>query len=153
MASLGYNPVQSVALNQGAIFDTMIACPYGFVLHENQTPYFILRGATDYPCQRFARYKVTAISNIAIPTGGTVTPIAVALTVMGAVRADSRAIVTPAAVDEYFNVTCSDFIDVPKGCCFLVGIANVAASDDPTYVAAPTINMQNLNITVDRIAV
>ncbi len=153
MASYGYNPVQSVALNQGAIFDTMIGCPNGFVLHENQTPYFILRGTTDCPCKRFARYKVTAISNIALPTGATVVPIAVALTVMGAVRPDSRAITTPAAVDEYNNVTCSDFIDVPRGCCFIVGIANVAASEETGYVAAPTINMQNLNITVDRVRV
>lgn len=151
MPSFGYNPVQSVALNTGAIFDTMIPCGKGLILHENQTPYLILKGNTDYRCQRFARYKVSAISNIALPTGGTVVPIAVALTVMGAARPDSRAIVTPADVEEYFNVTCSDFIDVPRGCCFFVGIANVAASDEAGYVAAPTINMQNLNITVDKV--
>lgn len=152
MPSYGYVPVQSVALNTGAIFDTMIPCTKGLVLHENQTPFVILRGITDCPCKRVARYKVSAISNIALPTGATVVPIAVALTVMGVARPDSVAIATPAAVGDYFNVTCSDIIDVPRGCCFFVGIANVAASDAEGYTPAPIINMQNLNITVEKVS-
>lgn len=152
MASFGWNPVQSVPLNTGAVFDTLIPCNRGLVLHENQTPYVILRGAPNCNCQRVARYKVTAISNIALPEGATpVVPIAVALTVMGAARPDSRAIATPAAAGDYTNVTCSDFIDVPRGCCFIVGIANVSASDEAGYTPADTINMQNLNITVDKV--
>lgn len=151
MPSYGFNPVQSVLLNTGAIFDTIIPCNRGLVLHENQTPFVILRGIPSCPCRRTAKYKVTAISNIAIPEGGTVTPIATALTVMGIARPDSRAVVTPAAAGDYFNVTCSDIIDVPRGCCFFVGIANVAASDDAGYTPAPIIDMQNLNITVEEV--
>lgn len=151
MPSYGYNPVQSVPLNQGAIFNTINGCNRGLVLHENGSGMIILRGAVDRPCQRIARYKVTAISNIALPEGATVVPIAVALGVNGETRQDSRAIFTPAAVGDYGNVTCSDFIDVPRGCCLFLSIKNVAASSDPAYVPASVIDMQNLNITVDKV--
>ena len=151
MPAYGYNPVQGVALNQGATFNTVIGCNKGLVLHEDGSGIIIMRGIVDCPCQGFARYKVTAISNIALPDGATVVPIAVALSVNGETRPTSRAIVTPAAVGDYFNVTCSDFIDVPKGCCFSLSIRNVPASEDPTYTPAPLINTQNLNITVDKV--
>ena len=151
MPSYGYVPVQLVPLNTGAIFDTIVPCTKGLVLHENQTPFVILRGVPNCPCQRVARYKVTAISNIALPEGATVVPIAVGLTVMSAVRPDSIAISTPTAVGDFNNVTCSDIIDVPRGCCLFVGIANVPASSDAGYTPADTIDMRNLNITVEKL--
>ena len=42
--------------------------------------------------------------NIAIPTGGAVSPISIALSVSGEPLASATAIVTPAAVEDYFNV-------------------------------------------------
>ena len=151
MPSYGFNPVQGVPLNQGAIFDTVNGCRRGLVIHEDQTATIILRGAGGCPCQSSVKYKITAISNIALPEGATVTPIAVALVSNGEVRPASRAISTPAAALEYDNVTVSDIIEVPRGCCFMVSVRNVAASEEATYTPAPVINMQNLNITVDQI--
>jgi molybdopterin-binding protein len=35
-------------------------------------------------------------------------------------------IVTPAAVENFFNVNSSIFIDVPKGCCVTVSVTNTS---------------------------
>lgn len=149
MAEYLENSVQNVALNQPAIFTASIPCPKGNVIHEDGTGIFILRGNTS---NCFARYKVTYGGNIALPEGGTPGQIAVALTVNGEVRPTSRAIVTPAAVDEYFSVSRSAEITVPRGCCFTVSLRHVQATDDPTVTPAPVITLQNASLTVTRTA-
>lgn len=143
------NAVQSVALNAPIIFSASIPCTRGCVYHEDETGVFILRGNTN---QCFATYQITFNGNIAIPEGGTVTPIAIAITVNGEPRLTSRAIITPAAVEEYGNVTSTAIIKVPRGCCFSVSVESVAASEDPTVTPAPIIDVQNANLTIARIA-
>ena len=89
--------------------------------------------------------------NIGVPTDGTVGAIAIALAIGGEPIQTSKAIVTPAAVDEYFNVTSTAIITVPKGCCMNVTVENV--SEGATAADAPTaINVQNANLTIARIA-
>lgn len=149
MAEYLANAVQNISLNQPAIFTASIPCTRGYVYHEDETGIFILRGITN---NCFARYQVTFNGNIAIPTGGEVTPIAVALTVNGEPRQTSRAIFVPAAVDVYGNVTSTAIITVPKGCCFTLSVRYVAADDDPATVPTPVIEMQNANLVVSRIA-
>lgn len=149
MAEYLYNEVQSVLLNQAAVFNNSIPCTRGNVFHENGTGVFTLRGRT---CNAFARYQVDFNGNIAVPTGGTVGPIAVALAVNGEVRPTSRAIVTPAAVEEWFNVTSTAIVDVPAGCCSSLSLRAVAASNDPTVTPAPVIELQNANMRITRIA-
>lgn len=143
------NAVQEVSLNAPVIFSASIPCTRGCVYHEDETGIFILRGITN---QCFAQYQVTFNGNIAIPEGGTVTPIAVAITVNGEPRLTSRAIFTPAAVDEYGNVTSTAIIKVPKGCCFSLSVDAVPATSDPAVTPAPAINVQNANLTITRIA-
>lgn len=143
------NAVQEVANNSPTIFSASIPCTRGYIYHEDETGIFILRGITN---QCFATYQVTFNGNIAIPEGGTVTPIAVALTVNGEPRLTSRAIFTPAAVAEYGNVTSTAIIKVPRGCCFSLSVDAVPATTDPTVTPAPVINVQNANLTVSRIA-
>lgn len=148
-----YNPVQEVALNAPLLFDTSIPCSKGYVYHEGNTGNFILKGAVNGNCcNQFAQYQVTFNGNIAIPTGGTVAPIAVAIAVNGEPRLTSRAIFTPAAVEEYGNVTSTAIIKVPRGCCFSLSLDTVPASTDPTVTPAPAIEVQNANLTVTRIA-
>ena len=149
MAEYLANVVQSISLNQPAIFTASIPCPRGFVYHEDETGIFILRGVTN---NCFARYQVTFNGNIAIPTGGVVTPIAVALTVNGEPRQTSRAIFVPAAVDTYGNVTSTAIITVPKGCCFTLSVRYVAADEDPATTPTPVIEMQNANLVINRVA-
>lgn len=149
MAEYLANAVQSIALNQPAIFTASIPCPRGCVYHEDETGIFILRGVTQ---NCFARYQVTFNGNIAIPTGGAVTPIAVALAVNGEPRQTSRAIFVPAAVETYGNVTSTAIITVPKGCCFTLSVRYVAADEDPATTPTPVIEMQNANLVINRIA-
>lgn len=149
MAEYLANAVQNISLNQPAIFTASIPCNRGYVYHEDETGIFILRGITP---NCFARYQVTFNGNIAIPTGGAVTPIAVALTVNGEPRQTSRAIFVPAAVDTYGNVTSTAIITVPRGCCFTLSVRYVAADEDPATTPTPVIEMQNANLVVNRVA-
>lgn len=149
MAEFLANAVQSISLNQPAIFTASIPCNRGYVYHEDETGNFILRGCTP---NCFARYQVTFNGNIAIPTGGAVTPIAVALAVNGEPRLTSRAIFVPAAVDTYGNVTSTAIITVPKGCCFNLSVRYVAADEDPATTPTPVIEMQNANLVITRVA-
>lgn len=144
------NIMQEVALNAPVTLNASIPCTRGWAYHEGGTGLFILRGCTTNQC--FATYQVTFNGNIAIPEGGTVTPIAVAITVNGEPRLTSRAIYTPAAVEEYGNVTSTAIIKVPKGCCFSVSVDAVPATTDPTVTPAPIIEVQNANLVIDRIA-
>lgn len=147
MAEYLANAVQEVALNDPIIFTASIPCTKGYIYHEDETGIFILRGITN---NCFARYQVTFNGNIAIPTGGTVSPIAVAIAVNGEPRQTSRAIITPAAVDEYGNVTSTALITVPKGCCFSMSVRYVTA--DPTVDVSTSINVQNSNLVINRVA-
>ena len=146
------NAIQAVNLNAPVIFTASIPCTKGYVYHEDETGIFILRGIVANQCARFAQYQVTFNGNIAIPTGGEVAPIALAITVNGEARPTSRAIFTPAAVDQYGNVTCTAIIKVPRGCCFSVSVESVPASADPAVTPAPIINVQNANLVASRIA-
>ena len=144
------NPIQEVALNAPILFSASIPCNRGWVYHEDETGIFILRGITNNQC--FATYQVTFNGNIAIPEGGTATPIAIAITINGEPRVTSRAIYSPAAVDEYGNVTSTAIIKVPRGCCFSLAVEHIPATTDPTVTPAPVINVQNANLTISRIA-
>ncbi len=149
MAEYLANAVQEVDLNSPVLFTASIPCQKGYVFHEDETGIFILRGITN---NCFARYQVTFNGNIAIPTGGAVTPIAVAIAVNGEARPTSRAIFTPAAVDEYGNVTSTAIITVPKGCCFSLSVRYVSGVTDGTTTPTPTINVLNANLDINRIA-
>lgn len=150
MAEYLANAVQNVSLDNPVLFTASIPCNKGYVYHEDETGVFILRGCTS---NCFARYQVTFNGNIAIPEGGAVTPIAVAITVNGEPRLTSRAIFVPATVDTYGNVTSTALITVPKGCCFSIGVRYVdATTDDPATTPTPTISVQNANLVIDRVA-
>ena len=152
MAEYAYNPVQTVQPNQAVLLDTVIPCNKGFVYHRDQSGILTLKGAVNNPCACFARYQVTFNGNIAVPTGTTVGPISVSLAISGEPIATSRAIVTPAAEEQYFNVTSTAIITVPKGCCFNVSVENTSESATPATTPAPAVNVQNANLTVTRIA-
>lgn len=156
MAEFTQNAVQTVNPNQPVTLVTSIGCPKGYVYHRNGSGIVTLRGITN---NCFARYQVTFNGNIAIPDGGTVGPISVALAIDGEPVLTSRAIVTPAAAadnpptqNNFFNVTSTALITIPKGCCFNVSVENTSESATPATTPAPAILVQNANLTVTRIA-
>lgn len=145
--------VESVALNSAIPFIDSIRCNKGYVFHQNGTGILVLRGIVNNPSACFARYELEFTGNIAIPTGGAVTPIATAIVVSGEQRIGSRSIFTPAAVDEYGNVTSRATVDVPRGCCFTVSVEYVSGTvDDPATVPTPLINVIDGSLSVDRVA-
>lgn len=118
----------------------------GLVRHRDGTGNFLLSGWSPRRggcrCRKkAAQYLVDFGANISIPEGGTVGAISVAITVDGATVPASTMIVTPAAVDEYFNVSRAINVDIWNGCCETVSVRNT--SDQP-------IQVQNANIIFSR---
>lgn len=144
MAEYTSNAVQTVAVGQNVLFtDTAVPCNKGYILHREGSGILTLRGIVNNSCGCFARYKVFFGGNIAIPTGGSADPISVALAIDGEVIPTSSAIVTPAATGDYWNISESLYVTVPRGCCYTIAVENT--SDQP-------INVQNANIIVERTA-
>lgn len=134
------NAVQTVLTNQNVLFTDTVVCGNNSIVHRNGSGLVTLRGTTN---QCRARYRVSFGANIAIPTGGTVEAISLALTIEGEPISSTTMIVTPAAVENYFNVYSSIFIDIPQGCCSSVGVRNTSTQD---------ILVQNANLIVERVA-
>lgn len=150
MAEYLANALQNVSLNNPILFTASIPCNKGYIYHEDETGIFILRGITN---NCFARYQVTYNGNIAIPEDGELTPIAVAIALNGESRPTSEAIFTPQDVDEFGNVTSTAIVTVPKGCCFSLSVRYVDATINDTAVdPTPTIEVQNSNLVINRIA-
>ena len=152
MAEFTFNDSQLVEPNQNVLLNDSIPCPHGYVIHRNESGIVTLRGIVNNPCANFARYQVTYNGNIAIPEGGTAGAIAIALAIDGEPLQTSKAIVTPAAAQEFFNVTSTAIITVPRGCCFTISIENVSVSATPATVPAPEIEVANSNLVISRIA-
>lgn len=132
--------LQEVAENQNVLFTDTVICGGPSIVHRGGSGLVTLRGLTN---QCRAQYKVTFGGNIAIPTGGTVEEISLALTIDGEPLGSATMIETPAAVEEFSNVFGAAYIAVPRGCCLTVGVRNTSAQ---------AINVQNANLIVERIA-
>ena len=143
MAEYVYNPIQEVEVGQNVLLTNSIPCNKGYVVHRDGAGILTLRGIVNNPSSCFARYQITFNGNIAIPDGGTVEEISLALALDGEALQTSRARVTPAAIGDYFNVTSTAIITVPKGCCYTIAVENTSAQ---------SVNVQNANVVVSRIA-
>ena len=134
------NALQTVEANQNVLFTETAVCGNNSIVHREGSGLVTLRGITN---QCRARFKVFFSGNIAVPTGGTAEAISLAIAVDGEPVATTTMIVTPAAVEEFFNVSSAVFLNVPAGCCSQVGVRNT--SDQ-------AINVQNANLIVERVA-
>lgn len=132
--------VQSVAPNANVVFTEEPVSGKGCIVHREGSGLITLRGMTN---QCRALFRVTFGGNIAIPTGGTVGEISIAITIDGEPVPSATATVTPAAVANFFNVFSSVFIEVPKGCCVTVAVRNINTQ---------AIEVENANIIVERAA-
>ena len=134
------NAVQTVLTNQNVLFTDNVVCGGSSIAHRTGSGLVTLRGITN---QCRARFRVSFGANIAIPTGGTVGPISLALSLEGEPIGPTTMIVTPAAVENFFNVSTDIFVDVPRGCCMTIGVKNI--TDESILV-------QNANLIVERVA-
>lgn len=144
MAEYTSNALQTVGLGQNVLFtESPIPCNRGYVIHREGSGILTLRGIVNNCNGCFARYKVSFGANIAIPEGGTVDEISLALAIDGEPIPTSSMIVTPAAAEDFWNVYASVFVTVPRGCCYTVAVENTSTQ---------TIDVQNANIIVERTA-
>ena len=142
--------VENVALNTAIPFLDSIPCPNGNVMHESGSGIFVLRGNTN---NCFARYVVEFTGNVAIPTGGAITPIATAIVVSGEQKVGSKSIYTPTVVDAYGNVTRRAVVTVPRGCCFALSVEYInGAVNDPAATPTPLINVVDGSLSITRTA-
>lgn len=142
MSEYSFVQLQAVDVDENVLFNNgNRACRKGFIQHRDDSGIFFVKGANN-GCK--AIYAVTFTGNIAIATGGTVEPISVAITINGEALGNATAIVTPAAIGDFFNVSITTFVDVPCGCCVTVSVENTS---DTT-----AIDVTNANIIFERIA-
>lgn len=141
MAEYTANALQTVPVGQNVLFtDEPVPCNRGYVIHRDGAGILTLRGITN---QCRARYRVSFGGNIAVPTGQTPGAISMAIAINGEPVPATTMTVVPAAVENFFNVFSSVFIDVPRGCCFNVAVENINAIP---------INVINANLIVERVA-
>lgn len=133
------NAIQLVEQGQNILFtETAVKSCKPCVKHREGAGVVTLRGLTN---QCNARFLVNFSGNIAIPTGGAVGEISLAIAIEGEPLQSTRMRVTPAAVDQYFNVSSQAYVDVPRGCCASVAVENTSGQ---------AINVQNANLIVTR---
>ena len=142
MAEYSNVPVQTVTTGNNVLFTNgNRACRKGYVVHRNDSGVITLRGITN---QCRATYRVQFTGNVAIAAGETVAPNASARARNGEALGNATAIVTPAAVGNFFNVSVSTFVDVPRGCCLTLSVKNITAHT--------SIDVESANIVIDRTA-
>ena len=148
MAEYGANALQTVNPGESVVFTASpIPCNRGLIMHRDETGDFLLKGYVPGSCrcscrnQNTANYEASFAANIAIPEGGTVGPISVAIAVNGTTVPYSTMIATPAAAEEFWNVARRVTVPIWKGCCQTVSVRNT--SSQPILV-------ENANIVFSR---
>lgn len=140
MAEFTANALQTVEENQNVLFTETPICPTKGIVHRYGSGIVRVSGNSS---QGRARYLVSFSGNIQIPTGGTVGEISVAIAIDGEALASTEMIVTPAAVENFFNVSAQAYIDVTCGCCSTISVQNTSGQ---------AIEVQNANLIVVRVA-
>lgn len=140
MAEFTSTTIQTVAAEQNLPLTETAVKGTNCIVHREGAGNVTLRGLTN---QCKAVFRVSFGGNIAIPTGGTVGAISVALAVGGEALNSATAIVTPAAVDQYSNVFTAVFVEVPRGCCVTVALKNTSTQ---------AIEIANANLVIERTA-
>ena len=159
-AEYSANAAQDILSNGSVIFtNSPVQDTQGLIFHRDESGIFRLAspskivgncgGSWNWLCGKCncckvmpeALYEVEFHGNIAIPTGGTVGEISMAIAIDSVVDPSSTMIVTPAAVGEFANVGAAIIVAVPAICgCESISVVNT--SDQ-------TITAQNSNLLIE----
>ena len=126
--------IQTVAQGEDVAFTETPVCATKCIVHRQGSGIVKLRGLTN---QCRARFLVSYSGNIQIPTGGTVEAISLAIAIDGEPLQSTRMIVTPAAVENFFNVSAQAYVDVPRGCCVTEYVYAVNRSSEQQFNCSP----------------
>lgn len=146
MAQLSNNGPITLDAGQSLTFTNVFITPseLGIMLPNGDNNGLYLRGV---PTRRFFRcvkdffseFYSSFSANVSIPTGGTVESVSVAISVDGNPIPTSTMIATPAAVEEFSNISTQVFVPIPIYSTGLVTITNTSTQ---------AITLQNSNLTV-----
>lgn len=140
MAEFTNASIVTIAAGQNVPFTETAINSKPCIVHREGAGIVTLRGLTD---QCKARFRVGFGANIAVPTGGTVEAISTSIAINGEPLNSATATVTPASVENYFNIFVSAIVEVPRGCCLTVAAENTSTQ---------AVSFANANFTVDRIS-
>lgn len=131
-------PVQEVLVGQNVLFNQRAV--HGGCAERHRG------GSGQITLLKPGRYLVTFSGNVAVPTSETVGEVALGISAGGEVIPGTIMRATPAAVDEYFNVSAQTYVDVYSTCghpcCETVSVQNAGAIP---------VNVQDANLTAVRV--
>lgn len=142
---------QTVQPNETITYSIVnVPCYRGLVMHDPSSGNFLLKGALQNGgysqrccCKKNTRdslYLVSVGANIAVPEGQTVGEISIAIAVDGGTLSNTTMRATPAAVEEFANVSRTTNVSIFSGCCQTVTVKNT--STIPILVSEPNIVFQ-----------
>lgn len=140
------NAIQNIGVNQNISFTDTVVKGNKWISHRIGSGLITLKGlrTCNCDCQSKARYLVTFSGNIAVPTGGTIPDeISLAISIDGEPVQATRMRFGAGAVDYYYNVSSSTYIEAPNNCCVKVSVENTSTQ---------AINVQNANLIAVRVA-
>ena len=133
VAAQTVNPGESIVFTENPV-----PCNLGLILHRDDSGAFLAKGISAVNqilgrgcgcgCgnSKVVNYNVAFGANVAVPTGETVGPITVAIAVDGNTIAGTEMEVTPAAVEEFSNISRESSIPIWKGCCQTISVRNTS---------------------------
>lgn len=139
-------PIQNVGVSQNILFTDTVVKGNKWISHRTGSGLITLKGnkGCDCGCQPKARYFVTFSGNIAVPATGTIpSEISIAISIDGEPAQATRMRFGAGAVDYYYNVSASTYIEAPSGCCVKIAVENTSTQ---------AINVQNANLIAVRVA-
>ena len=150
-AEYSASPVQTIAAGASAIFsEAPVPCARGMIYHRDESGLFRLASPSLMRCaprrcccqgMPVAIYSASFGGNIAIPTGGTLGEISLAIAIDGEIDPSSTMLYTPAAVETPGNVSTHILVAVPWICrCASVSVRNTSAQP---------ITLENANIVFE----
>ena len=145
------NNLQNIPAGGSLIFtETPVPCNRGLVYHRDESGLFRLASPSTMGCNTrrcccgsmpTANYEVTFHANIAIPTGGTVEAISLAIAIDGEIDPSSTMTFTPSAVETFGNIGADIIVSVPAICrCSTIAVRNISTQ---------AVEAVNANLTVD----
>lgn len=142
------NSLQTINANGVVIFENEPVPGNGLIFHRDESGIFrlgnryFMQNRCLY-CRRSAFYRVSFGANIQVPTGGTAEEIGVSIFVDGEEDPSSRMLYTPAAVENFGNISTSIVVEVPWMCsCSSVSVRSVSSQ---------AIQAQNVNLIIEEL--
>ena len=135
---------QTVEDNQNVLFNNVVPCVRGLILHDDGSGIFTIKPQVTNPCARYVRLLVLFHGNVSIPAGGTPGPISFAISINGEADQTVVATTTPTAAEALFNIGLAKLITIPVCCCTQIAVKNITGAavdvNKPHLIIMPPTN-------------